>query len=182
MASFLDNILPTVSALAPTVASALGGPLAGLAVNALEGALGVPQGSASTADGQAKVTQMIGSLDPQTAAAMRKADQEFQAHLKELDIDLAKINEQDTESARTMQIQTKDITPRILGMVIVGGFFALLTVLAFRNLPTANHDILISLISYLGGSVTAIIHFYFGSSAGSQSKDATIQAAIKRTP
>lgn len=180
MASFLDSILPTIGALAPTIATAAGGPLAGMAVNAIESALGVPQGSSSTSDGQSKITQVLGSLDPATAAAMRKADQDFQTQLKQLDIDLAKVNEQDTESARTMQIQTRDITPRLLGTVIVGGFFALLSVLAFRNLPTANHDILISLISYLGGSVTSIIHFYFGSSAGSQNKDATIQAAVNK--
>lgn len=176
--SFIDSILPTVGALAPTVASALGGPLAGMAVNAIESALGVPQGSSQTADGQAKITQAIGALDPATAAAMRKADEDFQEQLKQLDIDLAKINEQDIESARTMQIQTKDVTPRLLAIAVTLGFFGLLALMAFHTMPAANQNVLDIMLGALGAAFTGVIHFYFGSSSGSQGKDATIQAAV----
>lgn len=175
MSNFFDKLLPTIGALAPTIATGLGGPLAGLAVNALESALGLDAGAAQGKDGQDKITQMIGSLDPQTAAAMRKADQEFQAHLKELDIDVLKINEANVESARTMQIQTRDVTPRVIAAAVVGGLFGLLTIMAFHDLPAANHDALMLLLGSLNAAFGAVIGFYFGSSSGSQNKDATIQ-------
>lgn len=180
MASFLDSILPTIGALAPTIATAAGGPLAGMAVNAIESALGVPTGSSSSADGQAKITQVLGSLDPATAAAMRKADQDFQTQLKQLDIDLDKVNEQDTESARTMQAQTKSTVPGILAIALAIGFFSIMVLMAFHPLPVANQGVLNTLIGAFGGSFLTIVHFYFGSSSGSQNKDATIQAAVNK--
>lgn len=179
--NFLDQILPTVAQIAPVIASAFGGPLAGAGVTALEGALGVSPGSSQTPAGQEAITQrLLAGLDPQTMAAMKKADEDFQALMDQHKIDLAKINEQDSENARNMQVQTRDITPRLIGGAVVLGLFGLLGLLAFHEVPSANRDVLVAMVGALAVGFQNVLHFYFGSSAGSQGKDATIQQAVSK--
>lgn len=169
-----SKILPTLQALAPTIATGLLGPVGGLAVQALEQAFGMAPGSAD-ADGGAALTKAVLGMTPETAAAMRKADQDFAVAMERLKINVDELAQKDRDSARNMQIQTKDITPRILAAAIVGGFFLLLALMAFFKLPEANHDVLLTLLGSLGASVTAVVGFYFGSSASSRDKDATIK-------
>lgn len=175
MASFLDKILPTIGALAPTIASALGGPLAGMAVTGLASALGLEPAAAQTPQGQADMLKKLGLMDAATVAAMQKAEDDFKLALSQQNIDLAKINEAGTESARTMQIQTKSITPTALAVFVTFGFFGLLTLLAFHTVPSANQNTLMTMLGALGAAWSSIINFFFGSSAGSQAKDDTIK-------
>lgn len=175
MSSFIDKILPTLTNVAPTMATMLGGPLAGMAVSALEGALGLDPGSAQTPQGQDALTKAVLGMSPEIAASMRKADQEFAVKLRELDIDADKIAQSDRDGARNMQVATKDITPRVIAAAVVGGLFGLLSVMSFHDLPPANHDALMLLLGSLNAAFGAVIGFYFGSSSGSQNKDATIQ-------
>src|SRR6185295_15133686 len=65
------NFKTAISSIAPTLATMLGGPLAGTAVTALESALGLAPGSG--ADG---VTAAVATgMTPETIAAVRAADQ-----------------------------------------------------------------------------------------------------------
>jgi hypothetical protein len=175
MTSFLDKMLPTIGALAPTIATALGGPLAGMAVTGLASALGVEPAAAQTPAGQADMLKKLGLMDPATVAAMQKAENDFKLALSQQNIDLAKINEADTESARALQVQTKSLTPAALAGFVTAGFFGLLSLMAFHSVPAENQTVLNTMLGALGTSWLGIIHFYFGSSAGSQAKDATIQ-------
>lgn len=168
-----DKIIPTLTSIAPTIAAALGGPLAGMAVSQLESFFGLDQGATQVDD--AALTKAVLGMSPETAASMRKADQDFEARMKQLDIDVIGLAEKDRESARAMQIQTKDITPRMLSFGVVAGLFTLLALMAFRDLPTANHDALMMLLGGLSTAFTSVIGFYFGSSASSQAKDAVIK-------
>jgi hypothetical protein len=56
----------------------------------------------------------------------------------------------------------------VLAVIVVLGFFGLLFMLS-RN-PTVNHDALNVLYGSLGASVTGVMGYYFGSSAGSRAK------------
>lgn len=168
-----DKIIPTLTNIAPTIAAALGGPLAGMAVSQLESFFGLDQGATQVDD--AALTKAVLGMSPEVAANMRKADQDFEARMKQLDIDVIGLAEKDRESARAMQIQTRDITPRVLAAVVCAGLFGLLTIMAFHDLPTANHDAMMLLLGALNSAFGAVVGFYFGSSAGSQAKDAVIK-------
>lgn len=172
-----DKIIPTLTNIAPTIAAALGGPMAGMGVSALESLFGLTPGSAQK--DPAALTEAVLGMSPDTAAKMRAADQDFAATMKKLDIDVIQIAEKDRESARLMQVQTKDPTPRLIAGGIIVGFFGLAGLMAFRDIPVANHDVFMSLLGSLGTCVVAVVSFYFGSSAGSQAKDATIRDLSK---
>lgn len=170
---WIKKILPTIGSVAPTLATALGGPLAGMAVGALASALGITA-DPSTSAGQDAITRAVLGMTPEIAAQVRKADQDFALKMRSLDIDLEKLAQADRDSARNMQVQTKDWTPRFLAGGIVLGLFTLLALMTFQDLPAANHDALMMLLGSLSAAFTAVVGFYYGSSAGSQAKDATI--------
>ena len=78
-----------VSTIAPTLATMLGGPLAGTAVTALEGAFGLQAGA-----GPEAITQAVqsGAMTPEVVAAMRAADQKHAEAMAQQGIDLEKLN------------------------------------------------------------------------------------------
>lgn len=83
--SGLGNVLRTVL---PTIATALGGPLAGLAVDAVTGWLGVPKESAD------RVKAMLEGMPPEKLVEMKKIDADLQVRLAQLGYDsLYKIEE-----------------------------------------------------------------------------------------
>lgn len=161
-----------VGSVAPTIATALGGPMAGMAVKAIGGALGMSDTASET-----EVAAALQGATPETLLALKEADHSFDVKMKELDIDFERINAGDRDSARQREIATKDNTPKVLAGVIVFGFFAVLAGIAFIDIPAAA----VQPINILLGSLTALLiqvgNYYFGSSAGSKEK--TRQLASK---
>lgn len=167
----LSKIGNLLGQLAPTIASALGGPVAGMAVKALAGALGLSQDS-STDDVQ---TALL-TATPEQLAAIKKVDADFKVQMKELDIDLEKIAAGDRDSARNMQMHTNDWIPRAMAIMVTFGFFGILTWLLTKGVPPTGSETLIYMLGALGTAWTGIVQFYFGSSAGSKAKtDAMVQ-------
>lgn len=165
----------TLEALAPGLATALGGPVAGLAVTAIEKVFGLEPG-AGTPETMALA---LNTATPDQLLALKKADQEFTVQMKQLDIDLEKIGEQDRDSARQMQAQDKSKIPATLAIMLTVGFFTLLGLMAFKDIPTENKDVLNLMVGSLGTAWITMIAFYFGSSRGSQGKDETIKLLSK---
>lgn len=169
------SAMNVVKTLAPTIATALGGPLAGGAVAALEGVFGItPAPSASTDDRQTALAAAISGATPEQLAAMRAKDQDYalamaQAGFKDTET-LASLSVQDRASARAMQISTKSVTAPFLAMFVTFGFFGVLAVMMFVPLPQATHDALMLMLGSLGTAWTGVIAYYFGSSAGSDRK------------
>jgi hypothetical protein len=111
MSSF--NWKSLVGSVAPTIATALGGPLAGMAVKTVGDALGLATATDDT------VSAALQNATPDQLAAIKKADQDFAAKMKELDIKLDELDTQDRASARAMMIQTKAKTPAVLSYFVV---------------------------------------------------------------
>lgn len=155
-----------IGAVAPTAARMLGGPLAGMAVDALGSALGL---SSATKDSIAKAVSQS-NLTGDQIAAMKAADNDLQAKLKALDIDLDRIYADDRKSARDMQISTRSNTPHILAVVLVAGFFGLLLLMAFHALPDGNTTLLNIMFGTLSASFGSVMNFFFGSSRASDAK------------
>lgn len=152
--------------IAPTIASALGGPLAGLAVTALSKALNV-------APHEINDIIAAGKLNADQLAQVKIAEIELQKQAQSLGLNFAEIEEKNQESARNMQIATQSKIPAILASITTVGFFGILILLFFNRVDPTNNALMIMLGS-LGTAWTGVIGFYFGSSAGSQAKDQMI--------
>jgi hypothetical protein len=170
-----NSALNVVKTLAPTLATALGGPLAGGAVMALESVFGItPKPDASTDDRQSTLAAAISGATPEQLAAMRAKDQDYalamaQAGFKNTET-LASLAVEDRASARAMQISTKSLTAPFLALFVTLGFFGVLSVMMFYPLPTATHDALMLMLGSLGTAWISVIAYYFGSSASSDRK------------
>jgi hypothetical protein len=179
-----DSALSVVKSLAPTIATALGGPLAGGAVAALESVFGItPSPTASTDDRQGQIAAAISGATPEQLAAMRKADQDYAARMAEAGFKdtetLAALTVQDRQGARQMQISTRSWTAPFLAVAVTAGFFGVLGVMMFIDLPRAAHDALMLMLGSLGTAWASIIAYYFGSSVGSDRKTEILAGAQK---
>lgn len=155
-----------VGGVAPALATALGGPLAGVAAAAVSDALlGKPNGS----DGEIAAALTAGG--PDALLKLKQADQAFASRMKELDIDLEKLHQADRSSAREREAKAGDsITPRSLAFLVTAGFFGVLGWLLAYGKPIDGGDALLVMLGSLGTAWASVIAYYFGSSAGSKEK------------
>ncbi len=149
--------------IAPTVATALGGPLAGLAVSAISKAIGVDPD---------KVEDMIAGnkLTSEHISQIKLAEIELQKQAQELGLNFEKLAVDDRKSAREMQAATRSWVPPLLAAAVTIGFFAILGGMMFGQMSVADNTALTMMLGSLGTAWTGIIAYYFGSSAGSQAK------------
>jgi len=118
--------------------------------------------------------EAMATASPEQLAAVKKIDADFKVQMKSLDIDLERIAVDDRKSAREMQKETRDWIPRALAVSVTAGFFAILIYMLVYGLPTTGNEALLLLLGALQTAWGGIIAFYFGSSSGSQKKDAMI--------
>ena len=152
MKAMLKNI---VGAVAPTLGTALGGPMGGTAANMIADVLGVPNTPKA-------IEKAVQEATPEQMLELKKAEQAFEVQMKELDVDVFKLEVADTQDARSKF--GKDWTARIVGVSVVGGFMGYIFLVTLQP-PEQNSEALINLVlGYLGGLASAVISFYFGAS------------------
>ena len=151
-----------IESIAPTIASCLGGPLAGLAVEAVSKAIGVDPSSVQD-------TINSGKLSAEQIASIQAAEIQLKAKAQEMNLDFEQLAVQDRKSARDMQTTTKSFIPPLLALIITLGFFGILV--GMMTGKVTSSDALMLLLGSLGTAWTGVISFYFGSSASSQNKD-----------
>lgn len=159
-----------VGAIAPGLATALGGPLAGVATQALSAAL---LGKDGGSDDEIATAILTGGTD--ALAAIKKADHEFEVRLRELDIDLERVHQADRASARDRQAKTGDWTPSVLAAAITIGFFTVLWELMHGAIPDSGRDALLVMLGSLGTAWASVVAYYYGSSSGSAKKTAALE-------
>lgn len=156
-----------VKGVAPALGAALGGPFGGAATKFLaEKFLGNPDANESD------LADAIMSASPEKLIEIRKLDAEFKIRMRELDVDVFKVEIDDRKDARSLA--RVNMTPQIsLSVVYSLGYFALLYL--FMTGQTEVATSLKSEFNIVLGVMTAaqasIMQFWFGSSAGSKSKD-----------
>lgn len=155
-----------LATLAPTVATALAGPLAGNAVADLAGLLGLADATPQA------VQQHIedGNLKPEDIAAIRKLELAYQDHEKERGFKYAELAAQDVASARTLAASTKSNTPTILSYCVLGGGAAMLTAI-LTGAAKVDSVLAGSIVGYVVAEMRQVLTFWFGSSYGSKAKD-----------
>lgn len=157
--------------IAPTIATALGGPLAGLAVTALAKAFGV-------ASDQVQGMIESGKLSAEQIAEVKVAEIELKKQAQSLGLNFEQLAVQDRVSARDMQTAVRSRIPAILSVGVTVGFFGILIAI-MRDPGAANNQPLLIMLGSLGTAWIAIMNFWFGSTNSSQRKD---QMLFESTP
>lgn len=164
--NFGQTAKSVLATIAPLLGTAIGGPFGGLAGTLLSKALGTSDPKAMEA--------AITSTDPDILLKLKQADNDFQAQMAALNISEEKLTFDDRSNARAMEVATRDTTPKYMAYLITLGFFGVLAYLLVKGKPTEGGDVMLVLVGSLGTAWTGIIAYYFGSSAGSAQKTATI--------
>ena len=170
--NFGQQALQVLRTVAPTVALAVGGPFGPLAATAISAALGTSPGDSKAAE------SALMAANPDQLLALKKAEMDFQSQMKQLEINEQALVFADDANAREREQVVKDFTPRILAYFVTLGFFGILGWLLYEGKPPGG-DVIMVMLGALGTSWTGIISYYFGSSAGSASKDKTISDIAK---
>ena len=153
----MSKLKGLLSSLAPTVGKAIGGPMGGMAVKLVADKLGV----SNTTD-PSKLEKYI-EENPASIELLQQAETEFKKTLDERKIDLEnfKVEVQDRQSAR--EIFGEDPTPKIFAIISLLGFLFYIFLVTFRaeDVDDALANII---LGYLGGLISGISAFFFGSS------------------
>ena len=171
-----------VAKVAPVLATALGGPMAGVGVKVLAETLGLPS---DTPEDQleALVAQEVQS-NPEVAVRLREAEQAFELRCRQMGIDYEKMFLEDVQDAREMNVASGQGFVKKLSFTFVLAFFVLFGVLvasfSFGLVLSSEAMILITaLVSILADGVKQVMSYWLGSSSGSKDKTDTLSEALK---
>lgn len=153
--------------IAPALATAMGGPLAGAAATFIAERLGA---SDKTVEAVKEIVSG-NSLTPEQISSLKQAEIDFQKFLEANKIRLEEIHAADRADARKMQASTGSRIPGALAVMITLGFFGLLSGMLAGELKVADSQALLVMLGALGAAFGSVIQFYFGSSHGSQQKN-----------
>jgi len=162
-----------IGVVAPTLATALGGPLAGLAVESIGKVMGMDQ---PTVD-KVKEAFSEGSLTAEQITQLKQAEDALAIKMRELDITEQQLYTQDTQDARKLQASTNSIIPALLTCFVVGAFTATLVLLLNFDVPATNRDIVVYMIGQLSGGFSSALAFWFGTTRGSSDKSKLLAQA-----
>jgi hypothetical protein len=101
--------------------------------------------------------------------------------MRELDVDLERIANEDRNSARDREIKTKDWTPKALAGLITLGYFGVLFFMLLNGLPTTGgSEAMLVMLGTLGTAWGGVVAYYFGSSAGSKEKSDAMNKMVRK--
>lgn len=163
--SFMDKAKNVLVAVAPTLASAIGTPMAGVAVKAIINAMGLDPNSS-----EKEIEEAILGATPEQLLAIKKADQEFKIQMKQLDIDLVKIVTADKDSARRREVETKDVTPKVLAYLICILYVGVQIFLLTHIIDGSMREMVMRALGTLDAILGLVFSYYFGSSVGEVKK------------
>ena len=163
----MKGLKKLIAGFAPTLASALGGPLAGGAVKFIGDAL---FGKDTMND--AELEMAIANATPEELGALKKIDNDYKIAMGQQGIDVFKLETVDTQNARAMAIV--NMWPQIiLSIVFISGYFGLVYMLFSGQvkIDESIRDLSNILIGVMTANIPQIMAFWFGSSIGSKGKD-----------
>lgn len=158
----MDDILSIAKQYAPSLATALGGPLAGAAVSAIANKFGVE-------DTVEAVTSALKTASPEKLADLQNIDIK-KLELQNAEMDSARKAHAEIATSANAHILEK-LTMPILALGTVSLAFLLIGVLIVSDIPDSQENIIIFALGFITSAATQVLSFYFGSSQGSKDKD-----------
>lgn len=164
----MEALLNLLKGAAPMLATAAAGPLGAAAVSMLANKFNV-------SDTVEAVAEAIAG-DPQAAQK-----------LAELELEFAKIDAADRDSARTREVgmaaanagQLSQLVVPILALGTVSTTFMFIASLLFLEIKTEQQQLIIFALGYATAAAQQVLSYYFGSSKSSQDKTAAMTKAAK---
>jgi len=153
-----------------TLGTVVGGP-AGGAVGALLGKALLGDGEDTTPE---NVMKAVG--DPETILKAKQFEMEHTVELQKLVIQQEQMRLADVADARKRQVGSEQATGKrdynlyLLAWVLVTGFFGLVAMLVFKELPKDSTGVIFMLFGTLATGFGSVTNYFFGSSKSSQQK------------
>jgi hypothetical protein len=167
----METLLGLLKNVAPVLATAVAGPAGGAAVGWIASKLGIDDDT----------------IEGVTAALT--GNPEMTMKLKELDLEYAKLEVADRDSARKAHAEVatsanatkldKSVVP-ILALGTVSLAFMFIAILMFRDVPVDQQQMVIFALGFITSSAGQVLSFYFGSSQGSKDKTKEIEGLMKK--
>ena len=147
-----------LKSLAPTIASAAGGPMAGMAVKMAAQKLGVP-------DATANEIEDIIEREPEKAVLLKEADRDFKDRIREMEIDLESFKTEVEDRQHARETFKNDWTPKVFGilaLLLYGAYVMAVTIMPHDQ----NDETIISLVlGQLSGILGTMAAFWFSGSS-----------------
>ena len=150
----MNDLFNLIKGFAPTLATAVAGPLGGAAVSAIASRLGV-------SDSVESVAKAIAG-DPQAAQKLAELELEY-AKLDMADRDSARKNEAALATSEHTPLLNKSVTP-VLAIVVVVAWGLIQYHLLTHVVPTEMREIIIRVLGTLDGALVMVLSYYFGAS------------------
>jgi hypothetical protein len=153
-----------IGGIAPTIGTAIGGPLGGVAMKFLADKF--------TEGDTGKVEDFLLSASPDDLKQLKTAEMEFQKHMADLGVRLEELEIEDRESARQLAIEKGIKVQAGLSLAYTAGYFGTLAtfILGWAEPSADTQGMITTLIGALGAAQISILQFWFGSSRGSKEK------------
>jgi len=164
----METLLNLLKGVAPALATAVAGPLGGLAITALADKFGV-------SDDVNAIAKAIAG-DPDAAVKLAEIDLK-QCELENADRDSARKREADVAAAGGSQLA--QLVVPILALGTVSLTFIFIGILLFKEISSAQQQLVIFALGYATAAAQQVLSYYFGSSKSSQDKTVAMQKAMK---
>lgn len=181
-----------VGGIAPVLGTALGGPLAGVAIKAIaDQMLGKPDATETEV-----ATALAQGLSGEQIVALKAAETAFDLEMKKLDIDVLKINQQteaayitDTNDARKAFAGNDNVYvlgvcilitfATLMGAVLTGCFLMMTGYFSVDpNIAAICSGMIGTVIGYVAANAQQVVSYFYGSSKGSKDNGERIGAAL----
>lgn len=176
LSSILSKAKTVLATVAPLLGTALGGPLGTAAGALVASALGTKPGDVAAANAA------LLTATPDQLIKLKEGNEAFKLQMAQLGVTEDQLQFADVQSARTMEISTKSLTPTILSYGILGAsvcaFLGIIFGLVHIPADIATAGIFGSALTYLTMESKAILGYWFGTTQDSGKKsDALAQIA-----
>ena len=165
----MNDLLNLLKGVAPTLATAVAGPLGGMAITALANKFGV----SDSVDAVAKAI----AGDPKAAEK-----------LQELELEMAKLDMANTADARKMNSEIQSSTTAswlakniayVIDVAIIAGALTMTFVVFIVGVPEQNKSMAFTALGSLWTLTGTVVNFHRGSSAGSKAKTEEMMKGAK---
>lgn len=171
----------TLVAYLPAIGGAIGGPLAGIAINAGLKAFGSTDEEIKNlgVNGLSALKSLVMNATPEQVSAAQISDKEFHLEMARQNYRSEKLNVNDRISARDLAKKMGAVWHHIVGLALITSCISIMFYMVIVGLPPDTNDFAILMIGNLQGWASAYIVFLYGSSKGSKEKDLQITDLIK---
>lgn len=154
----------TLAAIAPTLATAIGGPFAGAATKFLaKEFLGDENAS------EQEIGDFIASANPETLAAIKEADNRFKLAMEKNGIDVFKIEADDKKNARKENKLSN--MPALLSILLTLFAIAIVIILFYLEPPEGARNVLYMMLGVVIKEWSNAMHYWFGTTRSSSEKN-----------